>query len=173
VTAARFLSADSTLSRARHLELRVSRLIPVASPVARALLFPPRMKSERSVTRVLLVAEEAEQRHKAAGALTGWGCDVVEAGSGVELIAALWMEGPFDAIITSAQLPDMSALEVLAGLRGGSGPSLGEARFVVVAGKNDRIAHELGSTLQATVIDAPLNREKLGLAATGPARRAA
>jgi CheY-like chemotaxis protein len=127
-------------------------------------------RTERGVARVLLVAGEAEQRHKAAGALAGWGCEVVEAGAGVELIAALWLEGSFDLIITAAKLPDMSALEVLDGLRGGV---LGEARLVVVAARGDHEARDACTALGATVVEAPLNREKLGLQTAGLARRAA
>jgi len=132
-----------------------------------------RAGTEERRARVLLVAGEVEQLHKATRALTRWGCEVVEAGSGAELLAALWLEGGFDLIITAARLPDVSGLEVLAGLRGGGGPDLGNTRFVLVAAREDREAHVVGARLLASVVEAPLNLEKLGLQAAGLTRSAA
>ncbi len=130
-------------------------------------------EDKRQRARVLLAAGEPAQLHKATHALVTWGCEVVEAYSGTELLAALWLEEKFDLIITAARLPDVSGLEVLAGLRAGNGPDLGATRFVLVAAREDREAHLVGERLLASVIDGPLNLEKLGLQTAGLTRRAA
>lgn len=74
--------------------------------------------------RVLLAEDDADLRHVLSAVMGQAGYEVVEAGSGTELLrslsAAMLRSGsslPFDVIVVDYQMPGFSGLELLAGLR--------------------------------------------------------
>ena len=72
--------------------------------------------------RVLLVEDDADMRRLVAFMLEQNGCEVVPASSGVGLFAGIestiWSDpdNAFDLIVSDVQMPDLTALDVLAGL---------------------------------------------------------
>jgi DNA-binding response OmpR family regulator len=70
--------------------------------------------------RVLLVEDDTEMRRLVAEILQRDGYDVVPVGTGVSMLRRVGFptgDDPFDLILSDIQLPDLSALEVLEGLR--------------------------------------------------------
>lgn len=73
--------------------------------------------------RVLVVEDDPHMRRLLVATLEARGCDVIEAEDGVDLLGwmgqSMWSpgDGGLDAIISDVNLPDMTALEVLAALR--------------------------------------------------------
>ncbi len=63
-------------------------------------------------TRILYIAEEAQQRRELVGRMRSQGYEVVEAGSSKEAMAAL-DRAEFDVVISDLTLPDRSGLELL------------------------------------------------------------
>ena len=74
-------------------------------------------------TRVLVVEDDGQLRRLMVARLRARGYDVVEAEDGVDLLgwigSTMWTpdDAPLDAVVTDVNLPDMTALEVLAALR--------------------------------------------------------
>jgi two-component system response regulator RegX3 len=101
--------------------------------------------------RVLLVEDDDDHRRLMAWMLRAEGCEVVEAATGVELLD--WIgaatSGPrsarFDVIVSDVNMPDMTAIEVLAGWRYGAWP----VPLVLVSASDDPTmrseAHSLGA----------------------------
>jgi len=75
--------------------------------------------------RVLLIEDDADQRALIAWMLRGQGCDVVEAEGGIDLLGWIGVAtsspgSEYDAIVSDVNMPDMTAIEVLASWRYGS-----------------------------------------------------
>jgi len=75
--------------------------------------------------RVLLIEDDADQRSLVAWMIRGFGCEVVEAEGGVDLLgwiakATSSVTTDYDAIVSDVNMPDMTAIEVLKGWRYGS-----------------------------------------------------
>jgi CheY-like chemotaxis protein len=75
------------------------------------------------LARVLVVENDDRVRRLIVATLRQRGCDVVEAEYGIDLLgwmgSALWSptENEFDVIVSDVDLPDLTALEVMAALR--------------------------------------------------------
>jgi CheY-like chemotaxis protein len=85
--------------------------------------------STAEARRVLLVEDDVDQRELIGWMLRAEGLDVLEAGSGVELLE--WIgratSSPartcFDVIVSDVNMPDLTAMDVLAGWRYGPWPA--------------------------------------------------
>jgi DNA-binding response OmpR family regulator len=120
--------------------------------------------------RVLVVEDDEQLRRLMVARLRARGYDVVEAEDGVDLLgwmgSTMWTPGeaPLDAVVTDVNLPDMTALEVLAALR------VRDAAIpiVLVTGVTDAEAHRDAYALGASVIlTKPFDLDELGTVLTG------
>lgn len=126
---------------------------------------PRRPRLERHKVRVLLVEDDEDMRRLVARVLEKGGYEVVEAGSGLGLLAGLectlWGDRSeaFDVILADIQMPDLTALEALEA----SGSPGRETPIVLMTAYGDEDiraeAHRLGAT---AVLDKPLDWEELG-----------
>jgi CheY-like chemotaxis protein len=107
-------------------------------------------QSGRAPRRVRILLAEADEKvrdwlRRPLSRLAG---TVSEAGSGPELEALLLEEGPFDLVITNAQLPVQSGLQVLARLR-----ARGETTpFIVVTSIHASLLRVFVSDAEGTVL---------------------
>jgi EAL domain-containing protein (putative c-di-GMP-specific phosphodiesterase class I) len=69
-----------------------------------------------SLTRILVIDDEPTLRRNVARALAAGGHVIVEAGDGEEGLAAL-ATGPFDAILSDIEMPNMSGIDLLRSVR--------------------------------------------------------
>lgn len=120
------------------------------------------MSAREPPPRVLLAEDDSQLREKLSAALRADGYDVIEAGSGVQLIRALDLFGadilPLEMIITDARMPGFSGLEVLEYLRytGWNIP------VIVITAPGDVRTHTEASDLDATmVLEVPFEMEEL------------
>jgi CheY-like chemotaxis protein len=114
--------------------------------------------------RVLVVEDDAHMRRLLVATLETDGCEVVEAEDGVDLLGwmgqSMWSpaDGALDAIVSDVNLPDMTALEVLAALRARDST----VPVILVTASEDanvlREASELGAT---AILKKPLDLEDL------------
>jgi CheY-like chemotaxis protein len=114
--------------------------------------------------RALLVEDDRDMRKLLGWMLRGEGLEVIEADGGVDLLD--WMNRTavapwdrfFDLIVSDINLPDLSAIEVLAALR----CRAWKAPVILVTAFSDtetrREARELGA---CAVLDKPLGRDDL------------
>jgi CheY-like chemotaxis protein len=120
--------------------------------------------------RVLVVEDDEPLRHLMAARLRACGYDVVEAEDGVDLLgwmgSTMWTpdEAPLDAVVTDVNLPDMTALEVLAALRVRDGA----IPIVLVTGITDADVHREAYALgAAAILTKPFDLDELGTVLTG------
>jgi DNA-binding response OmpR family regulator len=120
--------------------------------------------------RVLVVEDDGQLRRLMGARLRARGYDVVEAEDGVDLLgwmgSTMWTpdEAPIDAVVTDVNLPDMTALEVLAALR------VRDAAIpiVLVTGVTDVRIHQEAYALGASaILTKPFDLEELGTLLTG------
>ena len=104
--------------------------------------------------RVLVVEDDAQLRRLIVARLRARGYAVVEAEDGVDLLgwmgSTMWTpdDAPIDAVVTDVNLPDLTALEVLAALRvRDSGIPI-----VLVTGVTDERVHQEAYALGASAI---------------------
>jgi CheY-like chemotaxis protein len=121
------------------------------------------------IARVLVVEDDEHMRCLIATTLRQRGCHVVEAAQGVDLLgwmgSALWNppENELDVIVSDVNLPDLTALEVMASLRACSG-----AVPVILVTASDEVglserAYQLGAT---AVFRKPVDLSALGALVT-------
>lgn len=122
---------------------------------------------DRRKVRVLLVEDDEDMRRLVARVLQKGGYEVVEAGSGLGLLArlecTLWGDRSetFDVIVADIQMPDLTALEAL---EASGSPGLDTAIVLMTAYGDEDVraeAHRLGAM---AVLDKPLDWEELGTA---------
>jgi CheY-like chemotaxis protein len=129
---------------------------------------PPRRRRprlDRGRTRVLLVEDDEDLRRLAAQVLRAGGYEVIEAASGLGLLAGLectlWgdrSEG-FDVIVADIQMPDLTALEALEA----SGALGLETPIVLMTAYGSDAVRAAARRLGArAVLDKPLDWEELG-----------
>lgn len=82
-----------------------------------------------TTNRILIVEDDAILLSRLGSALARAGYGVVEAGSGVEALAAL-VRRPVDVIVLDLGLPDLDGMDVIAGAR-----AISEAPIVVLSGR--------------------------------------
>ena len=120
----------------------------------------------RHTRRVLLIEDDADQRRLIAWMLRGQGCDVVEAESGVDLLSWIGLatsspRADYDAIVSDVHMPDMTAMEVLAGWRYGSWTT---PLILVTASTDPKLRSEALALGVADVLTKPLHPADLGRA---------
>lgn len=117
---------------------------------------PPRAKplgtsqhTRPSMNRRILLAEpEAATRNYVKPILRSLGAEITEVFSGAELEEQLVYEGPFSLVVTSAQLPGQTGLQVLARLR-----SKGDQTpFIVVQSTHQLLMRVFVSDAEGTVL---------------------
>jgi len=114
--------------------------------------------------RVLLIEDDADQRRLIAWMLRGEGCDVVEADSGVDLLSWIGLatsparRPDYDAIVSDVNMPDMTAMEVLAGWRYGSWTT---PLILVTASTDPKLRTEALALGVADVLTKPLHPSDL------------
>jgi CheY-like chemotaxis protein len=120
--------------------------------------------------RVLVVEDDEQLRRLMVARLRARGYDVVEAEDGVDLLgwmgSTMWTPGeaPLDAVVTDVNLPDMTALEVLAALRVRDSA----IPIVLVTGVTDADVHREAYALGATaIITKPFDLDELGTVLAG------
>jgi CheY-like chemotaxis protein len=128
---------------------------------------PPRSPSPADAgprPRVLVVEDDAHMRRLLVATLETDGCDVVEAEDGVDLLGwmgqSMWSpaDDTLDAIVSDVNLPDMTALEVLAALRARDST----IPVILVTASEDVNVHREASELGATaILKKPLDLEDL------------
>lgn len=140
------------------MEVELSEQTPAAERSRRPML-------ARVKPRVLLVEDDEDLRGLVAQTLEKAGYEVVEAGSGLGLLAGLectiWGDRSeaFDVILADIQMPDLTALEAL---EASGSPGLDTPVVLMTAyGDPDTRAeaHRLGAM---AVLDKPLDWEELG-----------
>lgn len=128
---------------------------------------PPQTAAAPRRPRVLVVEDDPDMRRLVSFMLQRDGYDIVEASSGVGLLAGMefttWNDPneSFDAILTDIQMPDLTALEVL-----GSMPEKGFGTPVLLmsaygSAENRARARALGAV---AFIDKPIDWDKLRIA---------
>ena len=114
--------------------------------------------------RALLVEDDADMRHLLAWMLRKEGFEVVEGDGGVELLD--WMNRTssapwdhfFDLIVSDINMPDLTAIEVMAALRC---RAVSAPVILVTAFGNDETRREARELGVCAVLDKPLGREDL------------
>lgn len=112
---------------------------------------PPSLRPRRK----LLLADRAHGlREQLAPVLRRLGAEIVEATSGEQAETLARSQEPFDLVITNAQLPSLSGLQVLARARAHGVPS----PFIVVASVHDTlvrvfVSEATGAVLSSRVVD--------------------
>jgi len=117
--------------------------------------------------RVLLVEDDADQRGLITWMLRAQGFEVLEATSGVELLA--WIgkatSAPksryFDVIVSDVNMPDLTALDVLTGWRYGGWPA---PLILVTASADPAVRSEADASGALTVLKKPLQQDELSQA---------
>ena len=120
--------------------------------------------------RVLVVEDDGQLRRLIVARLRARGYDVVEAEDGVDLLgwmgSTMWTPGEtrLDAVVTDVNLPDMTALEVLAALRVRDSA----IPIVLVTGVTDVEVHREAYALGASaILTKPFDLDELGTVLTG------
>jgi two-component system chemotaxis response regulator CheY len=119
--------------------------------------------SKSEPRRVLLVEDDRDQRSLIAWMLRAEGCEVVEAETGIELLDWIGMTSTprskgFDAIVSDVNMPDLTAIEVLAAWRYGGWP----APLILVTASDDPNLHIDAYALGVVrVLTKPIGREEL------------
>ncbi len=131
------------------------------------------MRAPEPGGKVLLADGDEAARTGLASLLRTRGYEVVEAGDGTELVAAVWLEAPFDLIISDAALPGCAAVELLERLRGEDSPGTGDTPVVLMSTGGDPKVHAEAARLGAAVVDRPMELEALGARAVKLLRHAA
>jgi CheY-like chemotaxis protein len=67
--------------------------------------------------RVVIAEDDPETRALMCLALGTMGCEVVDVGTGLELLETLAYAGPFDAIVTDLAMPHIDGVRVIAMVR--------------------------------------------------------
>lgn len=104
--------------------------------------------------RVLLVEDDADHRRLIAWMLRAEGYEVVEAESGVELLDRIGAatstprRGGFDVIVSDVNMPDLTAIEVLAGWRYGAWP----VPLILITASDDPTIRSEGNALGASAV---------------------
>jgi len=119
--------------------------------------------------RVLVVEDDGQLRRLMVTRLRARGYDVVEAEDGVDLLgwmgSTMWTpdDAPLDAVVTDVNLPDMTALEVLAALRVRDSA----IPIVLVTGVTDVEVHREAYALGASaILTKPFDLDELGTVLT-------
>jgi len=113
--------------------------------------------------RVLLVEDDRDQRSLIAWMLRAEGWEVVEAETGIELLDWIAVTSTprskgFDAIVSDVNMPDLTAIEVLAAWRYGGWP----APLILVTASNDPNVHIDAYALGVvSVLAKPVARDEL------------
>jgi CheY-like chemotaxis protein len=98
--------------------------------------------------RILLADRDAAVRNQIKPILRGLHAEVSETDSGEHLEAILRQEGPFDLVITNAQLPTQSGLQVLARCR-----AVGvRTPFIVITSVHQLLLRVFVSDAEGTVL---------------------
>jgi len=104
--------------------------------------------------RVLVVEDDESMRRLIAATLLKWGYDVVEAADGIDLLGwlASALSSPtddrLDVIVSDVNLPDLTALEVMAALR----THYADVPIILVIAANDSTVSERGYDLGASIV---------------------
>ncbi|HYR95688.1 MAG TPA: response regulator [Candidatus Binatus sp.] len=114
--------------------------------------------------RVLLVEDDADHRNLIAWMLRAEDYEVVEAESGIELLDRIGAStsaprgAGFDAIVSDVNMPDLTAIEVLAGWRYGAWP----VPLILITASEDPMIRSEGNALGASaVLTKPVRRNDL------------
>jgi two-component system OmpR family response regulator len=67
--------------------------------------------------RVVLAEDDPKTRALMCIAISTMGCEVIDVGSGLELLETLAYAGPFDAIVTDLAMPHIDGVRVIAMVR--------------------------------------------------------
>jgi DNA-binding response OmpR family regulator len=120
------------------------------------------------------VEDDESMRRLMAATLEEYGYDVVEAADGIDLLgwlgSSLWnpTDGGVDVIISDVNLPDLTALEVMAALR----TQHAAVPVILVTASDDTTVHEQGYDLGASIVlKKPFDVQDLGALVASIRRR--
>jgi two-component system cell cycle sensor histidine kinase/response regulator CckA len=113
-----FIFADSTVGQGSTFRIFLPRHVPTAAEVEKKAAASEQRADLTGRGTVLLVEDETAVRAFAARALASRGYQVVEAGSGVEALAAMErIDGEIDLVVSDVVMPEMDGPTLLRELR--------------------------------------------------------